>query len=123
MAKQHGEIMIDHRASPGLPEDVARAQGLDPKLCAEGKVFEAATLTCAHCRCTVIKSPLRQKERASCPKCNFHYICDQCAVVARLPDYNHTPFEKIADQLFSAKGIMGNPLNPTERRPFPIVSF
>lgn len=99
--------MIDHRASPGLPEDVARLNGLDPKLCAEGKLFEAASLTCSHCRVSVVKNPLRIRERPFCVKCS-HYICDFCAHQAYQPDYSHAPFEKIAEQAIT-QAILGSP--------------
>lgn len=95
--KDGGYLMVDHRASPGLPEDVARNAGYDPKHCGEGKLFEAASLTCSHCKCAVVKNPLRQRERSTCPKCNFHYICDLCAAETREPDYTHSPFDKIVD--------------------------
>jgi hypothetical protein len=94
--KDGGYLMIDHRASPGLPEDIALQNGLDPKQVGEGKIFEAATLTCSHCKCTVVKNPLRVRERAKCSKCGWHYICDICAVAMLHPDYVHTPFEAIA---------------------------
>lgn len=95
---KEGYLMIDHRASPGLPEDVARANGLDPKLCGEGKLFEAASLTCSHCKCSVVKNPLRMRERHKCAKCGWHYICDFCAAAASQSGYDHAPFEKIAEE-------------------------
>jgi hypothetical protein len=49
MARQMGYLMVDHRASPGLPEDVARWAGYDPKLAGEGKVYEVDTMSCSHC--------------------------------------------------------------------------
>lgn len=101
--KDGGYLMIDHRASPGLPEGVARKLGLDPRYAGEGKLLEAGTLTCAHCKCAVVKNPLRNRERASCPQCNFHYICDFCAIKMRSPDYQHEPFSRIVDKLFSDK--------------------
>lgn len=104
--------MVDHRASPGLSEDVARAVGMDPKLVGEGKLLEAATLTCSHCKAVVMKNPLRERERASCRKCGNHYICDFCAMKADEPDYSHLPFEKLKDLSFNhaAKGLLGSPL-------------
>jgi hypothetical protein len=102
MAKQLGYLTVDHRASPGLPEDVARAAGYDPKLCGEGKFFEADTMSCRHCRCTVVKNPLRTRARHSCFKCGVKFICDPCAYVATLPDYDHTPFEKVIDKHLTA---------------------
>lgn len=95
MATREGYLLVDHQASPGLPEEVARASGYDPKLCREGKRFEAATLTCAHCKASVVKNPLRQRERYTCFACGIKYICDICAQAARQPGYNHLPFEKL----------------------------
>ena len=69
MRRQMGEVVIDHRASPGLPEDVARAAGYDPALCREGKVYRQESLTCRHCRGVVVKNPFRTRDRASCAKC------------------------------------------------------
>lgn len=106
-----GYLMIDHRASPGLPDDIARKTGLDPAQTREGKLFETPTLTCSHCKCSVVKNPLRQRERAYCRKCD-HYICDYCAMAADKPDYSHTPFDKIIDNHVNhaAKGvILGSP--------------
>ena len=50
MPKEMGVLMVDHRASPGLPEDVARWAGYDPKQVGEGRVYEVATLHCSHCQ-------------------------------------------------------------------------
>ena len=97
MKQREGYLLVDHSASPGLPEDVARASGYDPAMVAEGKRFEAATLTCAHCKVTVVKSPLRTRERNYCMKCSGKYICDVCGFRATLPDYNHAPYEKYVD--------------------------
>lgn len=89
-------LLIDHRFSPGLPAEVAISQGLDPSQCGEGKMLEAASLTCSHCKVAVVKNPLRTRERAYCPKCD-HYICDLCEAQRLAPDYNHAPFEKIVE--------------------------
>ena len=97
MAKQQGYLFIDHRASPGLPEDVARAAGYDPALCREGKVYRQESLTCRHCRGVVVKNPFRTRDRASCAKCGGEYICDACHFQSTLPDYVHTPFEKMVE--------------------------
>lgn len=102
--KQQGYLLVDHQASPGLPEDVARLSGYDPKFCGEGKRFEADTLTCSHCKCAVVKNPLRQRERVHCFKCN-HYVCDLCAFKAyHNPDFDHTPFDKVVN------AILGQPV-------------
>lgn len=97
MPREHGYLIVDHSASPGLPEEAARRSGYLPELAKEGKKFEASTLTCAHCKTVVVKNPLRQRERATCPKCNFHYVCDHCAAAMRHPDYVHMNFTKRSD--------------------------
>ena len=99
MYKQMGEIVIDHRASPGLPESVARWAGYVPELVAEGKVYRQETMTCSHCSGVVVKNPFRTRERHSCAKCGFHYICDGCAFIASQPDYVHTPTVKVLDEI------------------------
>ncbi len=100
--------MVDHRFSPGLPEDVARQSGYDPKFCGEGKLFEVATLTCSHCKISYVKNPLRTRDRAYCQKCD-HYICDFCDVKRHQPDYIHTSFEKFADVTRNLAEKMGSP--------------
>lgn len=101
-----GYLLVDHTNSPGLPEDVARASGYNPALCKEGKRFEADTLTCAHCKVTVVKSPMRdtiKMPRATCAKCDHKYICDLCAFHMTQPDYTHLPFEKRVAQLYDVR--------------------
>ncbi len=94
---REGYLLVDHRASPGLPADIARASGYDPRHCGEGAVFEAATLTCSHCKVVFVRNPLRTRERAKCFKCGWHYVCDLCAAEMLRPDYDHLPFEKLVD--------------------------
>jgi hypothetical protein len=108
-SKREGEILIDHRASPGLPEDIARWAGYDPQLTREGKLYEAGTLTCAHCKAAVVKNPNRARPRENCPKCGYRYLCDFCYAETQTPDYIHAPFEKKADEYISLnlrKGIL-----------------
>lgn len=93
MTQREGYLFLDHRASPGLPENMAKRIGGE----AGSKLIEAATLTCCHCKTAVIKNPFRQRERASCPKCSYKYLCDFCAAKAREPDYVHMPMEKVVD--------------------------
>ena len=114
--KDGGYLLVDHSVSPGLPEDIALQRGWDPKLCGEGKKWEAGTLTCAHCKCSVVKNPLRVRERAKCDKCGWHYICDICAVAMLHPDYVHLPFEaKIATPLYAPLGSPPGLLLPKEK--------
>lgn len=100
--------MIDHRASPGIPEELAISLGMDPKQAGEGKLLEAATLTCSHCKIPVLKNPLRTRERARCHDCDYHYICDFCEAERHLPNYTHTPYDKKVDTIreLGEKGII-----------------
>ena len=97
MSKPEGYLFVDHRASPGIPEDKARRMGLEPSLVGEGKVMEAATMMCAHCNRPHIKNPLRTRERAYCMACGGAYICDLCNIERLKPDYRHLPFRQIVD--------------------------
>jgi hypothetical protein len=110
MAKQLGYLHVDHSASPGLPEDIAIAAGYDPKLCKEGKVYEADTMSCSHCPNVVLKNPFRTRERHYCAKCGGHYICDPCAYLMTLPDYVHVSNAKFTDDFKEGKIISGSPL-------------
>jgi hypothetical protein len=92
-----GRLFVDHRASPGIPEDKARQLGLEPSLVGEGKVMEADTIFCAHCNQCVVINPLRTRERYYCMACAGAYICDLCNAERLRPDYNHLPFRQIVD--------------------------
>ena len=105
MARKEGYLHVDHRASPGLPENVARKLGYIPELVKEGKVFEAATLACAHCPSVFIKNPLRTRERGHCMKCNG-FICDACEFASRDPNYVHRSRQEFIDMATSGKWIV-----------------
>ncbi len=97
--KDGGYVLIDHRASPGFTEEQAKELHLPYQQVKEGKMFETASLTCAHCKSAVIKNPLRTRERAHCFKCN-HYICDICEYKSRQPDYIHrTAYEEALESI------------------------
>ena len=102
MSKPEGYLFVDHRASPGIPEAKAQAMGLDPTTVSEGKVLEAATLTCAHCGTVVIVNPRRTRERGLCFQC-MAYICDSCTALARMPDYVHMPMVKLKELVRAGK--------------------
>jgi|SRR5215831_2825020 len=97
MNKQYGYLFVDHRASPGIPEDMARKMGYDPGLVGEGKLFEGDVLHCAHCNQPYIKNHLRTRERYYCMGCSGDYICDMCNHERLQPGYVHLPFRKIKE--------------------------
>ncbi len=84
--------MIDHRASPGIPADIARKIGFRPEDVAEGKLFETATNTCSHCGNAYQMNRYRIRPREYCKRCD-HYICDGCYGLSQQPDYVHIPFK------------------------------
>lgn len=76
--RYEGHVLLDNRNSPGIPESQLALAGLP--LTAGRGLFEAATITCAHCQAVVVIEPLRTRERAYCAKCD-HYVCDRCGAV------------------------------------------
>ena len=105
--KQQGYLLVDHRASTGLTPEQALAAGYDPRLSGEGQVYEADTMTCAHCKTVVVKNPLRTRDRPHCAQCD-HYICDMCAVKAKTEDV-HMPFSKFIDLTLKQAALGTNP--------------
>ena len=71
-----GELVIDHRNSPGVPQELVVASGL-PLEAGRG-LYECATYTCNHCQSVVVMNPNRTRERHVCRGC-MHVICDGCA--------------------------------------------
>lgn len=112
-----GYLFVDHRASPGLPEEIARRAGYDPTLCREGKLFETATLRCAHCAGhTIVSAHERDKARGHCFQCN-RFVCDVCVGRMCQPDYVHVPFAKLVDiaKDAEAKNLPFDPLTILRR--------
>lgn len=100
--KRHeGWLLIDHRASPGIPADVAVKLGFLPSEVAEGKLFETATLSCKHCGGAWRKNPRRIRPRGYCKRCD-HYVCDGCADAMAHPDYVHRCKEEILDAVMTS---------------------
>ena len=89
-----GYLMVDHRGSPGIPPEIARKLGYEPEQVAEGQLFEAPTLGCAHCGTVVIMNPNRVRERAWCFKCD-QYICDNCEYLKQQSNYVHTSIKEL----------------------------
>ncbi len=97
---KEGYLLIDHRNSPGVPAEVARKFGFDPRFMGEGSIMEAPTLTCAHCKGSVVLNPERLRKREYCSKCD-DYMCDGCHALTQLPDYIHAPYMQISDLLLN----------------------
>jgi len=99
--RYEGWLMLDHTASPGIPEDTARRMGLNPREVCEGKRMEAATIACGHCPGVFIKNPDRVRERGYCRLCD-HYVCDPCHAAMHAPNYVHRTRWALLDAALNA---------------------
>jgi hypothetical protein len=94
LKRHEGWLLIDHRASPGIPADIARKIGFRPEDVAEGALLESATNTCSHCGNAYRMNRYRIRPREYCGKCD-HYICDGCYEKSQHADYVHVPFKAL----------------------------
>lgn len=90
---KEGELVIDHRASPGLNH---------PKL-GEGSFYQSATATCAHCNSIVVLRPDRSRPRGYCRKCD-DYICDACVAKMECDPFT----KKLDDELDRIEKLISN---------------
>lgn len=88
-----GYLLIDHRNSPGLPEELDAALGR-PIGSGQG-TFECPTITCGHCQVIVVVNPLRNRTRGYCPKCDT-YVCDACEAI-RAMKFECRTMKKVVD--------------------------
>lgn len=108
--KQHdGYLMVDHRASPGIPEDMARKMGLDPANSRGGKLAEYATLGCPHCGSHIVLNPDRTRDREWCAKCD-KYICDWCGAARKETGYVHRSMDELRDLVKTEKYVVSGPV-------------
>lgn len=89
-----GYLMIDHRDSPGVSPEFARAIGAP--FVPASTLFESATITCSHCERVVVLNPNRSRERGYCRRCD-RYICDQCTTVLAQTGVCR-PFKQVLDE-------------------------
>lgn len=101
-----GELIIDHRCSPGITPEFAAANGLSIPVVGAGRVYETGLLNCRHCGNDVLLHPMRTRERAWCMSCDA-YICDDCGVRSRHPEYVHKTMQQIIAELFELAQKVG----------------
>ena len=95
---KEGYLILDHRASQGVPDEVMVKDGLPPG--AGRGVFESATYTCSHCEYVVVLNPNRTREREYCRGCDS-YICDGCGEQKKLGKPCKT-YAQIIDEAMNA---------------------
>ena len=102
-----GELLIDHRASPGLtPEHVG---AFDAPAVAKGDVYESPVLVCSHCQYAIVMNPQRTRERGWCSKCD-QYLCDDCTQLMHVT-LECRSFERRKDEILNlAERGVTNPL-------------
>jgi hypothetical protein len=115
--QRDGEVFVDHRNSPGVPEEMAIQAGYDPKLMRGGQCFTAPTLGCVHCGAHVMLSPTRRRDRCHCPKCDA-YVCDICGAAMREPDYVHMTIVQICDIMHTGKFELSGSMSRPVLKPF-----
>jgi hypothetical protein len=93
-----GYVMIDHRASPGIPPEVANRLGI-PKDAGQG-LYEGAFIMCNHCQncIMVVIDPLKPTDRIPCSGCN-RYICNACEYKMKHLGERCKTFDEIADEI------------------------
>lgn len=103
---REGELLIDHRSSPGLTAD--EVGSFHAPAVGKGDVYESAVAVCGHCSYAVILKPNRTRERGWCSKCD-RYLCDDCTeILARTLECRS--MKRQLDQLFEAAERGTSPL-------------
>lgn len=103
-SSREGYLLIDHRASPGIPEKIVQRTAFAGVNLGEGKLFEASTLTCGHCKTVQLKNTWRTRERGKCFKC-MHYICDPCALAYKI-NLVCRPWDQVVQDQVTGKTVV-----------------
>jgi hypothetical protein len=93
---REGYLFIDHRFSPGVPDEIMVAHGL-PANAGRG-VFEGPTYQCGHCNGTVFMKVDRTRPRDYCRKCDRH-CCDACGAIRAASGGECRNFSKLVDDV------------------------
>lgn len=99
-----GYLAIDHRDSPGITPEQARAASLATNLpvlpVGAGQLLQAATINCHCCEALVVLNPGRTRDRGYCPK-HDAYSCDLCEA-ERVRTGVCKPFKQVLDEFIDA---------------------
>lgn len=99
-----GYLLIDNRNSPGVSPDFIRQSGKDVPIVTEGKLYESATMTCAHCNTIVILNPNRSRARGYCSRCD-KYVCDTPGCSKECNSFDKF-LDKIQESLFHSTNFL-----------------
>lgn len=99
LRSHEGLMTIDHRNSPGVPDEIAIATGYQAGGLKAGTLFESATFTCPYCETVVVMNPNRSRPRNYDKKTN-HLICDGCEAI-RVTGVEMKTMKQIADEILN----------------------
>jgi hypothetical protein len=92
-----GELIIDHRESPGITLQEAFSVGMNPIFAVgAGKKLHVPTYNCHCCERLIVVNPGRTRDRAYCPQ-HDAYLCDECEV-KRIRNGKCIPFKQVIDE-------------------------
>jgi hypothetical protein len=94
--EREGELIIDHRDSPGISHEEAARVGRGIIPVPGGTRFHSATYNCSHCEALVVLNPKRTRPRHYCAKCDSD-ICDLCEA-ERVRTGKCRPFKQVIDE-------------------------
>jgi hypothetical protein len=95
-----GYLLMDHRDSPGVPDEMVKLAGL-PEGAGRG-LFECPIYTCGHCQKgvpVVVGAFGTREKRYVCSKCR-HVLCLDCARAKALTDVCD-PFESKIERMLA----------------------
>lgn len=91
LREKEGYLLVDHRDSPGISAEQAKAMG-SHIVAPGGTKLEARTYCCCGCTATVVMNPDRLRTREYCRQCHS-YMCDTCALLFKI-DGTHRSAKK-----------------------------
>lgn len=97
--RHEGYLMLDHRGTEGVPDEVMRSCGLPAG--SGHKLYECPSFTCSHCQRVVIMDARRTNSRGYCKKCD-HYVCDNCETIRVASGGMCKTFSQQVDELLNA---------------------
>src|ERR1043165_7857118 len=95
-----GELLIDHRNSPGIDPAWAAAHGVTGPVVGGGKIYETGLKNLVHFGADVGMNRMRQRDREWCWVCDA-YICDGCGLLRKIEGHGeHKPYRQRLSEIY-----------------------